>query len=92
MTHVATLESISAARTQLDDLQAEMEAGARCAERLCADVTDERVETYMLQVARLHALVECADALRSSLAEQRTILRDLRASINQVRDAIRNRK
>jgi hypothetical protein len=94
MNHTVTLDSIAAARTQLDDLQAEMEAGARCAERICADASamDSRVATFVRQTERLHALLHCADELKVSIAEQRAILRDLRSSIDQVRRAVRVRR
>jgi conjugal transfer/entry exclusion protein len=94
MNQGVTLDSITAARTRLDDLQAEMEAGARCAERIRADASamDSRVATYIRQTERLHALLHCADELKASITEQRTILRDLRLSIDQVRHAIRRRK
>jgi predicted RNase H-like nuclease (RuvC/YqgF family) len=94
MSHAATLESIATARAHLDDLQAEIEAGARCAERLRADAgeIDSRVVTYIRQTARLHALVNCTDELRASIAEQRTILRDLRKSIDRLRQSFRRPK
>ena len=94
MNHTVTLDSITTARTRLDDLQAEIEAGARCAERICADAfeMDNRVATYIRQTERLHSLLHCSDELKASIREQRTILRDLKLSIEQVRHAIRRRK
>ena len=81
MNHTVTLDSIAAARTRLDDLQAEMEAGARCAERIRADASemDSRVVNFVRQTERLHALLHCADELKVSITEQRAILRDLRS-------------
>ena len=94
MNHTVTLESITTARTRLDDLQAEIEAAARCAERIRVDACemDDRVVNYIRQTDRMHALLHCADELKASITEQRAILRDLRLSIAQVRHAIRRRK
>lgn len=86
-------ESIATARTQIDDLQAELEAGARCADRIHADVTtiDDRVTNRIRQTARMTALLECASELKKSIQDQRAILRDLRRSVDQVRQSIRRR-
>ena len=86
-------ESIATVRTQIDDLQAELEAGARCADRIHADVKtiDDRVMNHLRQAARMTALLDCASELRKSIRDQRTILRDLRRSIHQVRQSIRTR-
>lgn len=87
-------ESIATVRTQIEDLQAELEAGSRCVDRIHADVKtiDDRVMSYISQTARMTALLECATELKKSIQDQRTILRDLRRSINQVRQSIRERK
>ena len=87
-------ESIATVRTQIDDLQAELEAGARCADRIHADVTtvDDRLLNHVRQAARMTALLDCVSELRKSIRDQRVIVRDLRRSINQVRQSIRERK
>jgi hypothetical protein len=87
-------ESIATVRTQIEDLQAELEAGARCADRIHADVKtiDGRAINQAYQFARITALLDCASELRQSIRDQRTILRDLRSSIDQVRQSIRERK
>jgi predicted RNase H-like nuclease (RuvC/YqgF family) len=87
-------ESIATVRTQIEDLQAELEAGSRCADRIHADVKtiDDRVMTYVAQTARMTALLECAQELKKSIRDQRTILRDLRTSIDQLRQSIHERK
>lgn len=85
-------ESIDSVRTWLDDLQAELEAGARCAERIHDDATtlDARVVNHGSQLEELRALVERVRELRTSIREQRTLLRNLRGSVNHVRRSIRD--
>jgi predicted RNase H-like nuclease (RuvC/YqgF family) len=87
-------ESIATVRTQIEDLQAELEAGARCADRIHADVKtiEDRVLNHLRLAARMTALCDCASELKKSIHDQRVILRDLRRSINQVRQSIRERK
>ena len=92
--HAATLgESLSAVRVQLDDLQAEMEAGDRCAIRIQsgAAAIDERVVAHLQHTARRDALLQCASELRASIAQQREILRELRGTVNQIRAELRSR-
>ena len=87
-------ESIATVRTQIEDLQAELEAGARCADRIHADVKtiDGRAVDRVHQLSRMTALLDCASALKKSIRDQRSILRDLRRAIDQVRQSIRERK
>lgn len=87
-------ESIATVRTQIEDLQAELEAGARCAERIHADVNtiDARVINHIRQTARMVALRDCASELQKSIRDQRSLLRDLRRAVDQVRQSIRDRK
>jgi len=87
-------ESIATVRTQIEDLQAELEAGSRCVDRIHADVKtiDGRVVNHVLQAARMTALLECASDLKKSIRDQRTILCDLRKSVDQVRNWIRARR
>ena len=86
-------ESIATARTQIEDLQAELELGARCADRIHADVKtiDDRVTTHIRQTARMTALLGCAAELKKSIQDQRALLHDLRRSVDQVRQSIRRR-
>lgn len=86
--------SIAAVRTQIDDLEAELEAGARCAERIRTDVKviDDRVMNHLRNAARMTALLEAADDLKRSIRDQRQILRDLRQSVDRVRRSIRENK
>jgi len=87
-------ESIATVRTQIEDLQSEMEAGARCADHLRTGVKvmDDSVTTYLCSTRRLTALLERTDALRKSIGEQRTLLRDLRSSFDQLRLSLRERR
>lgn len=83
--------SIDTARTCLEDLQAEVEAGARCAERiyLSASGIDSRVSIHLQQAARFAALIECAGELKESIGQQRAILHELRTSLEKVRISLR---
>lgn len=87
-------ESIATARTHMDDLQAELEAGARCVDRIHDDVEtmDDRVINRGRRATPLTALLDCASELRKSIRDQQTILRELRRSIDQVRQSIRETK
>jgi hypothetical protein len=92
MAHADQLrQSLDSARTHLADLQAEMEAGARHVERIHADATsrDPRVETFLRQTARHHTLSEHVGELKASIKQQRALLRDLRASLDRVRQSVR---
>lgn len=86
-------ESIATVRTQIEDLQSEMEAGARYADHLQAGVKvmDDSVVTYLRSTSRLSALLERADELKKSIGEQRALLRDLRSSFDQLRRSLRER-
>lgn len=85
--------SLTAARTCLEDLQAEIEAGSRCAERIHVNATiDDRVLLHQQEAARLGALRRCAEDLKASIAQQRGILQELRRSIDELRRAMRNRR
>jgi chromosome segregation ATPase len=87
-------DSIAAVSTQIEDLQSELEASARCVDRIHADVKtiDEREINYTRQIARMIALRDCASELGKSIRDQRAILRDLRRSVDQVRQSIRETK
>jgi hypothetical protein len=87
---LALSASIVTARAQVNDLQAEIEAGARCADRIRVEATiDERVITHLQYAARLGSLTQCVRELQASIAEQRSILRDLRNSLDSLRQALR---
>jgi len=87
-------QTIATVRTQIEDLWAELEAGARCANRIHADVKiiDDRVMTHLRQAARMTALLKSADELKKSIQDQRSILRDLRQSVDRIRQSIRDNK
>jgi hypothetical protein len=92
MKHQALRTSIDVARARVEDLQAEMEAAARCVNRIHSHATsqvDHRVKTFLIQAARVGELVRNAQQLRESIAQQRSLLRDLRASLNEVRAFLR---
>ena len=86
-------ESIATVRTQIEDLQAEVEAGARCADRIHANVRtiDGHAINHFQHTARMTALLGSASELKKSIRDQRTLLRDLRRSLDQVRQSIRAR-
>ena len=87
-------DSISTVRTQIEDLQAEVEAGARCVDKIQSDVKtiDDRTLNYFRHTARTTALLQCADELKKSIEEQRDLLRELRRSVDQVRQSMRERR
>jgi hypothetical protein len=90
---LAVRATIVTARTQVNDLQAEIEAGARCADRMRVEAAiDERVITHLQYAARLGSLTQCVCELQASIAEQRSILRDLRHSLDSLRHALREQK
>ena len=85
--------SLTAARTCVEDLQAEIEAGLRCAERIHVNaMINDRVLLHQREAARLGALRRCAEDLKASIAQQQGILRDLRRSIDELRRAMYNRR
>ena len=86
--------SIATVRTQIDDLQAEMEAGARCADHLQSDVQviDGSALNHLRLTNHLTALVEHADELKKSIREQRTLLRELRGSFDELRRSLREHR
>lgn len=83
--------SIATVRTQIEDLQAEMEAGERCADHLQTDarVIDGAELNRLRLTNRLTALLEHADELRKSIREQRALLRELRTSFDELRRSLR---
>ena len=92
MLPVDVLESsVDMARTRLDDLQAELEAAARCAERIHEGATtlDSRVVAHGRRLAEFRAIMQRIVELRASIQEQRLLRRDLRASMNRVRRSAR---
>ena len=86
-------DSLAAVRVQLDDLQADMEAGDRCAVRIQSNATsiDERLAAHLQHAARCGALRQCASELRASIAQQREILTELRGTVNEIRAELRSR-
>ena len=91
---LAVSASFVTARTQVNDLQAEIEAGARCADRMRVEAAaiDERVITHLQYAAQLGSFTQCVRELQTSIAEQRSILRDLRGSLDSLRQALREEK
>jgi hypothetical protein len=82
-------------RTQLEDLQAEFEAGARQLDVLAdrtAEMRDELQERHLEQASLAGVLVRRVAALRESVRQQRERLRELRRAIrNQSRWASQHR-
>jgi predicted RNase H-like nuclease (RuvC/YqgF family) len=90
MPHVLR-ESTATVRTQIEDLQAEMEAGARGARRIHTEarIIDDRVMDHIRHTARLASLVERATEMKKSIEEQQVILRDLRTAFDRLRQSMR---
>jgi predicted nucleic acid-binding Zn-ribbon protein len=80
-------ETLGAARAQLDDLQAELEAGSREAEKVldCAHRMEQYADGQRLAADALVRLRRRAIELRRSLTEQRALMRQLRDSFNSIR-------
>jgi predicted RNase H-like nuclease (RuvC/YqgF family) len=86
-------ESIGSARTRVDDLQAEIEAGARWVDQIHAeaDALEQRLMRQMEFAAQLGSLRQHSRELRASMTQQRSILRQLRRSLNEIRQALGTR-
>ena len=78
-------EAVELVETRLDDLQAEMEAGVRCATKLRNSIVDERVATALRTADESGRLVGNIAELRRSLGEQRTLMNQLRREIHTLR-------
>jgi len=72
---------IELVETRLDDLQAEMEAGDRCAARLRHAAVDDRVATALRNADEAGRLMNQIGELRRSLAEQRVLMQQLRREV-----------
>ncbi|HEX2442665.1 MAG TPA: hypothetical protein VHJ77_01875 [Vicinamibacterales bacterium] len=80
-------ETLGTARTQLNDLQAELEAGSREAEKVldCAHRIEQCVDGQRQAADALVRLQRRAIELRRSLSEQRALMRQLRDSFDSIR-------
>jgi predicted RNase H-like nuclease (RuvC/YqgF family) len=76
--------------TRLDDLQAEMEAGERCATKLHdqANGVDNRLETVIRTAERTGQMAHRVAELQRSLRQQRALMRQLRIEIKTLRAKI----
>jgi len=86
----ALRESVAAVRTQIEDLQAEMEAAARCADHIHTDmqIIDGRSARHSRLTTRFTSLLRRADELKKSIEEQQALLRDLRTSFGELRRSL----
>ena len=90
-----TLEDVADfVETRLDDLQAEMEAGVRCATKLRTEAAgvDQRLETAMHTAEQTALLVRRVAELQSSLRQQRALMRQLRLEIRTIRARLVRRR
>jgi chromosome segregation ATPase len=80
-------DALGTARAQLDDLQAELEAGNRQAQKLlnCAFALDGAAAEHRTTAEQLSRLRERAADLQESLREQRALMNQLRDSLNDLR-------
>jgi chromosome segregation ATPase len=85
-------ETLGTARAQLDDLQAELEAGTRQADKIAnsaaaldLDVVNVVKDQQSEAQAELSVLRTRAAELRASLREQRELMRQLRDSFDSIR-------
>jgi hypothetical protein len=84
---VGVSHAVAAARAQLDDLMAELEAGARFVEKIQSGVAtlDDRLIRNQQQQAEMAQLVQRLSDLRASLAQQRALMAQLRESFDLLR-------
>jgi predicted RNase H-like nuclease (RuvC/YqgF family) len=80
-------ETLGTARAQLDDLQAELEAGTRQAEKImdCAAALDAVTTERREAEQQLTILLRRTSELRASLREQRALMKQLRDSFDHLR-------
>jgi hypothetical protein len=73
--------------TRLDDLQAEMEAGSRCATRLGEEAADldGRLAISLRTAERTGELLRRVGELHRSLHQQRALMRHLRIEVRSLR-------
>jgi hypothetical protein len=81
-------EAVELVETRLDDLQAEMEAGVRCVAKLRDAAVDERVATALRAADQNGLLMLRIRELRSSLAEQRGLMQQLRREVRTLRGRV----
>lgn len=75
--------------TRLDDLQAEMEAGARCVSKLCSAAADDQIALALKTADTTGRLMRRIAELRESVTEQRRLMQQLRHDVRALRDAHR---
>jgi hypothetical protein len=78
----------------LDDLQAELEAGARTLEKIDAHAfrLDDHVATHLRQAGLAGELLRQVQALKQSVAQQRATLLELRAEMQALRQQLRRKR
>ena len=80
-------ETLGTARAQLDDLQAELEAGTREADKIanCAATLDTVTTQHCEAEDELSRLQQRTAGLCASLREQRALMKQLRESFDHLR-------
>jgi hypothetical protein len=74
-----------AARTQLDDLQSELEAGGRFVQKLQGDVAVLNGRAVGDHIKETQSLLARLAELRASVRAQRWLMRQLRGSLDDLR-------
>jgi hypothetical protein len=84
---VGVSHAVATARAQLDDLMAELEAGARFAEKIQNGVAalDDRLIRNQHRQEEMARLVQRLTDLRASLQQQRALMAQLRESFDILR-------
>jgi hypothetical protein len=79
--------AVATARAQLDDVMAELEAGARFADKIQRGVAalDDRLLRNQQRLAEMAQLVERLSDLRASLRQQRALMAQLLESFDILR-------
>jgi predicted RNase H-like nuclease (RuvC/YqgF family) len=73
----------------LDDLQSEMEAGARTLDKIqrAVGILEERMRGHLRQASLIGTLLGQIAELRKSVREQRTTVQELRAEMHRLRSS-----
>jgi predicted RNase H-like nuclease (RuvC/YqgF family) len=80
-------QAVTTARAQLDDLLAELEAGARFVDRIQAGIAslDSRLAYQQQQRDEVEQLIRRIGELRASVQQQRVLMKQLRACFDTLR-------
>lgn len=86
-------QTVAAARAQLDDLMAELEAGSRFVRRIESGVAalDGRVDQHQRHREEMGRLIQRLGDLRASMEQQRVLMKQLRECFDSLRRQLAGR-